>query len=158
MSAPADPIEQPKRRGRRPTGKRGTFSFRVTERLRGRLEQRARAEQRPVSEEIELRLEQSFLNEELHSLLFGDQDVAAFLKAIGNLIKETRAYAHSKKFDEADTRLAIRKAIETLLEIHLWTGGDIAPLPQTLRVEGGKILPRPLLKPDEAGRYVATEL
>ncbi len=44
--------EQRKRVGRRPSGKRGTFSFRVTERLRGRLEQVARTEQRPVSEVI----------------------------------------------------------------------------------------------------------
>jgi hypothetical protein len=156
MSPPAENDDGRPRRGR-PSGKRGTFSFRVTDRLRSRLEQTARAEQRPVSEEIELRLEQSFLNEELFSLLFGEQDVAVILKAIGSVIKEARSYAHSRRFNEEETRRTIRAAIETLLDIHLWSGGDIKPLPQTLRVEGGKILPRPVLKPEEAGRYVATE-
>ena len=48
----------------RPSGKRGTFTFRVTADLRARLETEAVAAQRPVSEEIEKRLEQSFAGPE----------------------------------------------------------------------------------------------
>lgn len=44
----------------RPSGKRGTFTFRVTAALREKLETRAAADARPISEVIEAALEQSF--------------------------------------------------------------------------------------------------
>jgi hypothetical protein len=55
-----------KRCGGRPaTGKRGTFTFRVTDQLRNKLELAAAEAKRPVSEEIEARLERSFDREAL---------------------------------------------------------------------------------------------
>jgi hypothetical protein len=59
-SVSTDDDASPKRKGRPPTGKRGTFTFRVTDQLRSKLEEAAAAVHRPVSEEIERRLEQSF--------------------------------------------------------------------------------------------------
>jgi hypothetical protein len=54
--------EETKRRPGRPSkGKRGTFTFRVTGFLRGHLEAAADASGRSVSEEIEHRLEQTYL-------------------------------------------------------------------------------------------------
>jgi hypothetical protein len=54
--------EEIKRRPGRPSkGKRGTFTFRVTGFLRGHLEAAADASGRSVSEEIEHRLEQTYL-------------------------------------------------------------------------------------------------
>ena len=52
----------PRKKGR-PAGKRGTFSFRVTAELRAKLEAAAAASERPVSEEIERRLEDTFTAE-----------------------------------------------------------------------------------------------
>jgi hypothetical protein len=49
----------------RPSGKRGTFTFRVTASLRERLEAAAEASQRPVSEVIETMLERAFLMDDL---------------------------------------------------------------------------------------------
>jgi len=56
-------LVQPARKGR-PPGKRGTFSFRVTATLRTQLEVAAAKSERPVSEEIEYRLEKSFWKDE----------------------------------------------------------------------------------------------
>lgn len=56
--------DTPRRRGR-PPGKRGTFSFRVTPVLRRQLEAAAAKSGRPISEEIESRLEQSFWADEI---------------------------------------------------------------------------------------------
>lgn len=49
-----------RRGGRPPSKKRGTFSFRVTAELRAKLEAAAAEAGKPVSEEIEARLETSF--------------------------------------------------------------------------------------------------
>lgn len=63
-----DGDQGPKRRGR-PAGKRGTFSFRVTADLRSRLEADAERSGRPVSEEIERRLEESYRLPEIISIV-----------------------------------------------------------------------------------------
>ncbi|BCM88097.1 Arc family DNA-binding protein [Methylobacterium indicum] len=55
----------PRRGGRAPSGKRGKFAFRVTAELREKLEAAAAASGRPVSEEIEMRLEASFREPEI---------------------------------------------------------------------------------------------
>lgn len=69
MTNTEDDAAPTKRRGRPSTGKRGTFSFRVTSDLRAKLEAAARAAERPVSEEIELRLERSFWEDGLRTLV-----------------------------------------------------------------------------------------
>lgn len=58
QEAPGSVIKR--RGGRPPSKKRGTFSFRVTADLRAKLEQAATEAGKPVSEEIEARLEASF--------------------------------------------------------------------------------------------------
>ncbi len=55
----------PRKRGRPAKGKRGTFAFRVTDSLRAKLVAEAAVSHRSVSEEIELRLEQSFFIKEV---------------------------------------------------------------------------------------------
>ncbi len=62
-------MDQPKRKGRPPMGKRGTFTFRVTDRLRTMLEEAAAASHRSVSQEIEFRLEQSFSQQDMRALI-----------------------------------------------------------------------------------------
>ncbi|WP_128565992.1 Arc family DNA-binding protein [Methylobacterium crusticola] len=56
---------RPQRGGRPPSKKRGKFAFRVTADLREKLEASAEASGRPVSEEIEARLEASYRDPEI---------------------------------------------------------------------------------------------
>lgn len=58
-----------KRRGRPATGKRGTFSFRVTASLRAKLEAEAKEHGLPVSEVIERRLDQSYRDGEMEAVI-----------------------------------------------------------------------------------------
>lgn len=61
-----DQEAKPKKRPGRPaTGKRGNFTFRVTDMLRSQLEQAAQTNHLSVSEEIERRLSASFYRERL---------------------------------------------------------------------------------------------
>lgn len=116
--------DQPKRRGRPPTGKRGTFTFRVSEKLRADLIAAAGRSRRPVSEEIELRLEQSFLEEKM---VGGAHNLAA-----GRLIAQTLSYLDEKLSGEDLDKEWInnerRKAILKTVEIHFGQGpGLLAP-------------------------------
>lgn len=84
MATSDDTTMKPKRRGRPSKGKRGTFSFRVTDALRTKLEAEAATSGRPVSEEIELRLEQSFVVRQLLMEMVGDE-IAALVGGRQNL-------------------------------------------------------------------------
>lgn len=65
MTEGASDSSQTRRGGRPPSRKRGTFTFRVTIELRAQLEAAAAKSGRPVSEEIEARLESSFKEPEI---------------------------------------------------------------------------------------------
>ena len=99
-----------KRGGNRPQIKRGTFTFRVSEPLREKLSAAAKAAGKPVSEEIEMRLEQSF-----RDVLAGDGPTARLLRAIANAIETFEAALGSKWWEnEVTGQLAYRTASEIL--------------------------------------------
>jgi hypothetical protein len=115
------------KRGRRPAGKRATFRFRLTDELRDKLSAAALTAGRPVSEEIEQRLEQSFLVTEALYKLFGSSTPATYelIKSLSESLKRIRAFAERHNYGEERTRLAMRAAIERLVEIYFWDGsGD----------------------------------
>ena len=67
--------EEPALKRRRGAQKRDKFSFRVTPQMRAALEAAAAQTGRPISEEIELRLEESFKGDE-----FANKQVSAIIK------------------------------------------------------------------------------
>ena len=114
--------DQPKRRGRPPTGKRGTFTFRISEKLRADLIEAAGASGRPVSEEIEMRLEQSFHDE---------RGVGGAHNAkVGRLIAQTLSLLDESLLgsDKELINSARRAAVLRTVEIHFGKGpGLLAP-------------------------------
>lgn len=77
--------------------KSGTFTFRITEELRAKLVRAAAIRNRPVSEEIELRLEQSFLQGDL-------------VTALREEVREEIRYALAQNLVEA-VRQEMRQAV-----------------------------------------------
>jgi hypothetical protein len=147
-----------KRAKRLGPGQRKPLLSRTTLEMRDMLEAAAAQSGRSLGQEVEHRLERSFSHDRLWSLVFGeDKETAELLIAIGKVQDRARRYAFKRGFDEAQTRRAIKEAIKTILDIHLWSGGDIAPLPQTLFVEHGRIVPPPPMSPEQSGRFAATE-
>lgn len=112
----------PRKKGR-PAGKRGTFSFRVTAALRGQLETAAAAAARPVSEEIERRLEVSFSNETdlLRKSLFGDPQTEAMLRKIvwaARMVEDWNTKANNNADIWSNNEMmcaAMRKAIQKIV-------------------------------------------
>ncbi len=92
-------------------GKRGTFTFRITSDLRTKLETAAAQSMRPVSEEIELRLEQSFLQKELLSLTAGGDATAELIQKMSAALTLVRLYTGKSWRDDAEAR---RQAISAL--------------------------------------------
>lgn len=102
----------PKRRGRPPTGKRGSFSFRVTDALRVQLEQEARTHQRPVSEIIELRLEQSLGRSRL------DQHTEQLANLVGLSISMSQLIAGKSWREDSDlARYAYTRVVFMLAKL-----------------------------------------
>ena len=140
-----------KRRGRPSTGKRGTFTFRVTDQLRKRLEKSAQQYRRPVSEEIEFRLENSFAEQDALERMFGCSAALYLGTVLGQAMRVVRAHATKRGWNEVETRKAILAAVNKVAEVHLATSRNI-DLPSTLFLEFN---PRPLLKPKDAGETIA---
>jgi hypothetical protein len=88
-------------------GKRGTFSFRVTEGLREQLEAAARQEHRSVSEEIEHRLARTF-SEDWNWL--GGPETARLLRMMAVAIQATEAKSGRRWFEDDETFVAAYNA------------------------------------------------
>ena len=118
--------EQPKRRGRPAIGKRGSFTFRVTQSLRTRLEEAARDRHRSVSEEVEHRLEESFRDDLAQKLAsqsvletsFGSRKVAKVMEMIGVLSRVAQARTGTSADESAATLEVVRRGAELLLALN----------------------------------------
>src|SRR3954470_8804213 len=111
MTATNTPATNKPRRGRPPLGKRGTFTFRVTDQLRGKLEQAAEAAARPVSELIEARLERSF-----GGIEEGNRKGAKLMEIIEILGRVAQLRTNKTADDDPDTFEVIRLAAVRYLE------------------------------------------
>lgn len=141
----SDEADAPRRRGR-PPGKRGTFAFRVTSTLRAQLEAAAAQSGKSISEEIELRLEQSFWTEAIKanekdeferfspdayirrmSIMCGGDEGLNFAMALGDHMKMVRKkHGIKPDVDIADLpeeqRLELAKDFASVLRVRfgLW--------------------------------------
>ncbi|WP_244001571.1 hypothetical protein [Methylobacterium sp. J-088] len=126
----------PKAKKGRPAGKRGTFTFRVTADLRARLEADAAAVGRPVSEEIERRLERTYETEDLLLSYFGSGETVRLSQAIAHLCRAVEMNTGKRWTDDLETRSHVQTAIGRFMNIYFYEqGSEEAPSP--LSILGG---------------------
>jgi hypothetical protein len=135
--------------GRPPKGKRGNFTFRVTERLRGQLISEAEASGLSVSEEIERRLDQSFNDAAIRDLL-GGAHTNALILTIAAAIQMVEIESGKKWIEDYDTNLAMRAAVNGVMELLNTPPANAQPVSDSLF--GGLLN---FLKPNQAGTRAA---
>lgn len=113
----------PKAKKGRPAGKRGTFTFRVTADLRARLEADAAAIGRPVSEEIERRLERTYENEDLLLSYFGSGETVRLSQAISHLCRIVEMNTGKKWTEDPVTKGHVDTAIRRFMSIYFYEQG-----------------------------------
>lgn len=118
---------EPTRRGRAATGKRGTFTFRVTSWIRDQLTEAAARNTRPVSEEVEDRIARSFDTEPLLRALRIDGPTGEYVTQLARVIDSVQRHGERFNYTEKMMREALRGAADTLSEIYFWTPevGDV---------------------------------
>ena len=105
--------------GRPPKGefhdKRKTLSTRITAGLRDQLEEAATESGRSLSQEIELRLMQSFEKEESRWREFGDSRLFYLCRAFAMSIRLEEAKTKKSMFEDAETFMAASEAVDTTM-------------------------------------------
>ena len=138
--------------GRPPKGKRGNFTFRVTERLREQLISEAEASGLSVSEEIERRLDQSFNGAPIRDL-FGGSHTNALILTIAAAIQMVEIESGKKWIEDHDTNLAMRAAVIGVMDLL-----NNAPAENVGRVEDSKFgALLNFLKPHQSGARAAVD-
>ncbi len=107
------------RRGRPPRGpyanKRKTLSTRITSTLRTRLDEAADQADRSLSQEIELRLEQSFANDQAKYDAFGGKHIYALMRFLGSAVSLIETGTGRKWRDDRVTYHQVKVTIDKLL-------------------------------------------
>jgi hypothetical protein len=110
--------QQAKRKPGRPSkGKRGNFTFRVTDKLRNELIARAEASGLSVSEEIERMLDQSINGAGIVAEVLGGPHNSALLLTIASAIKTVENSTGKRWNEDHDTNLAIRSAVSGVMDL-----------------------------------------
>ena len=122
----------PTKKAGRPTGKRGTFTFRVTAELREKLEASAKQAERPVSEIIENRLEHTYWEDEYGKTLAGvwtnvlvsmsgSVDTARLVRDICALVDKIERDLDQKWSDNDFAKMVVGSAISEVISARLVT-------------------------------------
>lgn len=134
----ADQVGAERRKGR-PAGKRGTFTFRVTPELRARLEAAAAAVERPVSEEIERRLERSFEDVDLLLSYFGSSETLKLAHAVARIARTVEINCGRDWSKDSATKNEFKGALDRFFELYFYEQDDAVPTggaPVTLELLG----------------------
>ena len=156
---------QPHRQQGRPPlgpdeGKRSVLNARITTRLRANLEMAAAETGRSLSQEIEFRLEQSFLRETAQHEAFGGEHVDALMRVLGNAVRLIEATGGKKWQEDRETFTWVKATIEKLLDAlgpaaGAYTDGEQGRLGDDI----GKLFVTEFLKKvSAAGAYTDDEL
>jgi len=110
--------EQQTRRkpGRPATGKRGNFTFRVTDKLRSELVARAEASGISVSEQIEQMLNQNIHEGGVIAEVLGGTHNRDFLRTIAAAIITVESMSGKKLTEDHHTNLAMRTAVRAVID------------------------------------------
>jgi hypothetical protein len=111
--------DEPKKRrpGRPSKGKRGNFTFRVTEKLREQLIARSEESGLSVSEEIERTLDQSINGAGIAEDFLGGPHTATLMLTITAAIRMVEIESGKKWTEDHETNLAMKAAIATILDL-----------------------------------------
>ena len=119
MSKGANQTESTRRRGRPPLppgeAKRSSFSTRLRPELKTKLEQAAADEGRSLSEEIEFRLERSFLTEDHLRFLAGDLRGATFIRWFLDVVALMSAFWKQPIWEDDEGYEALEAAVCELI-------------------------------------------
>ncbi|WP_082504342.1 Arc family DNA-binding protein [Methylobacterium sp. Leaf111] len=134
-------------------GKNSSIGFRTTPEMRERLDKAAGANGRSLAQEIENRLEQSFVGapnifaEAEAAYLSENRHAAELISAVGCALKTVDALSKRRGFSEIEHREALQAAFDVVKYAYLWTGED-APDDGTSEIPAGTrradYPPRPL--------------
>src|SRR3954469_22594066 len=114
MSGTIEPKRKP---GRPPKGKRGNFTFRVTEKLREQLQNAAAEANLSVSEEIERRLDSSFSGKSLVEELLGGPETLRLLMTIGQGVRLVEETTGKKWTNDYETAVAAKIAARSIIDL-----------------------------------------
>jgi hypothetical protein len=110
--------QQAKRKPGRPSkGKRGNFTFRVTEKLRNELIWLAEQSGLSVSEEIEARLDRSINGEGIVAEVLGGPHNSALLLTLASAIRAVESSTGKRWTEDHETNLAIRAAVTSVMDL-----------------------------------------
>jgi hypothetical protein len=111
--------DEPKKRrpGRPSKGKRGNFTFRVTENLREHLIARSEESGLSVSEEIERTLDRSINGAGIAADFLGGPHTATLMLTITAAIRMVEIESGKKWTEDHETNLAMKAAIASILEL-----------------------------------------
>lgn len=122
-------------------GHRHPISFRTTADLREKMEKAASVAGRSLTQEIEFRLEASFLRQVTDEVFLGGGVAADMLVAIAQVVRQTRSSARRRKWSEEETRDAISAAVAEVASVYLWNGQDELPAAPEGETHGEKAVP-----------------
>lgn len=120
--------EQTRRMGRpaKSEGERKSevLRFRVQEALKKQLEAASNISERTVTEEAEKRLQNSFILEPFHKIMFGSDSAKNFFLALINIVEVIQTHENppgyqlgSEDWSQDYTRAALRAALEVLIDV-----------------------------------------
>ena len=96
-------------------GKRAPLNMRTTQEIRARLEKAAADSGRSLVQEVETRLERSFLVEDHLAVLSGDPKTATFVREMLEAKRVIEAYQEKSAWDDFECHEAMKAALNRLL-------------------------------------------
>ena len=110
------------KRGRPPLppeeGKRFPLNMRTTKELRNKLAESAENSGRSMAQEVEFRLEKSFLSEDYMTLAFGDFRSSLFARSFLDVMKMIDDYFQKSPWEDQEAHTALRSATDEILLGH----------------------------------------
>jgi hypothetical protein len=110
-------LEAKRRPGRPSKGKRGNFTFRVTEKLREQLVRAAAEVNLSVSEEIERQLDRCYSGKSLIEQLLGGRETLRLLMTMAQAIQAVEDTTGKKWTDDYETVAATKIAMRTIIDL-----------------------------------------
>jgi hypothetical protein len=113
----SETVETKRRPGRPSKGKRGNFTFRVTEKLREQLVRAAAEVNLSVSEEIERQLDRCYSGKNLIEQLLGGRETLRLLMTMAQAIQAVEDTTGKKWTDDYETVAATKIAMKTIIDL-----------------------------------------
>lgn len=134
-------------------GRRVNVNTKVTQEIREKIEAAAAASDRPISSEIEFRLDQSFANEVIIKALVGSDIQGEMFRRLADVVTSARRFCREYEFTETKTREVISAACIRVVTIYCWTSGKLTQ-ESPIRIHGKPVRLNEM-KPEYIGIEIA---